>query len=86
MPGLRSWSARRRNSADCAHDAARRPTRARWRDASSSRRDIEAGRPSEVEAIYLSVIERGRAKGIETPTLEALAALVLGVEVAQRAA
>ncbi len=56
------------------------------RNKTSMRRDIEAGRPSEVEAIYLSVIERGRAKGIETPTLEALAALVLGVEVAQRAA
>lgn len=56
------------------------------RNKTSMRRDIEAGRPSEVEAIYLSVIERGRAKGIATPTLEALAALVLGVEAAQRAA
>jgi 2-dehydropantoate 2-reductase len=48
----------------------------------SMRRDIEAGRPSEVEAIYLSVIERGRAKGVPTPTLDALAALVLGLEAA----
>ena len=48
----------------------------------SMRRDIEAGRPSEVEAIYLSVIERGRAKGVPTPTLEAFAALVLGLEAA----
>jgi 2-dehydropantoate 2-reductase len=51
----------------------------------SMRRDIEAGRPTEVSAIYLSVIERGRAVGIATPTLEALAGLVLGVEAAQAA-
>ena len=56
------------------------------RNKTSMRRDIEAGRPSEVEAIYLSVIERGRAKGIATPTLEALAGLVLGLEAAQRGA
>lgn len=55
------------------------------RNKTSMRRDIEAGRPCEVEAIYLSVIERGQAKGIATPTLEALAALVLGIEAAQRA-
>lgn len=55
------------------------------RNKTSMRRDIEAGRPSEVEAIYLSVIERGQANGIATPTLEALAALVLGVEAARRA-
>jgi 2-dehydropantoate 2-reductase len=55
------------------------------RNKTSMRRDIEAGRPSEVEAIYLSVIERGRTKGIATPTLEALAALVLGVEAAREA-
>lgn len=52
------------------------------RNKTSMRRDIEAGRPSEVEAIYLSVIERGRAKGVPTPTLEAFAALVLGLEAA----
>ncbi|MET3893005.1 2-dehydropantoate 2-reductase [Bosea sp. OAE506] len=50
------------------------------RNKTSMRRDIEAGRPSEVEAIYGSVIERGRAKGVPTPTLEALAALMLGLE------
>ncbi len=50
------------------------------RNKTSMRRDIEAGRPSEVEAIYGSVIERGRAKGVATPTLEALAALMLGLE------
>lgn len=54
------------------------------RNKTSMRRDLEAGRPTEVAAIYLSVIERGRARGIETPTLEALAALILGVEAAQR--
>ena len=52
------------------------------RNKTSMRRDIEAGRPSEVEAIYLSVIARGRAKGVATPTLEAFAALVLGLEAA----
>lgn len=50
------------------------------RNKTSMRRDIEAGRPSEVEAIYGSVIERGHAKSVPTPTLEALAALVLGLE------
>jgi 2-dehydropantoate 2-reductase len=55
------------------------------RNKTSMRRDIEAGRPCEVEAIYLSVIERGRVKGIATPTLEVLAALVLGVEAARAA-
>ncbi len=53
------------------------------RNKTSMRRDIEAGRPSEVAAIYGSVIERGRAKGVPTPTLEALAALVLGLEAAR---
>ena len=50
------------------------------RNKTSMRRDIEAGRPSEVEAIYGSVIERGRSKSVPTPTLEALAALMLGLE------
>lgn len=54
------------------------------RNKTSMRRDIEAGRPSEVEAIYLSVIERGRARAVPTPTLEALSALVLGLEAARR--
>lgn len=51
----------------------------------SMRRDIEAGRASEVEAIYRSVIDRGRAHGVATPTLETLAALVEGLEAAQGA-
>jgi len=50
------------------------------RNKTSMRRDIEAGRPSEVEAIYGSVITRGHAKGVPTPTLEAFAALMLGLE------
>lgn len=50
------------------------------RNKTSMRRDIEAARPSEVEAIYLSVIRRGQAAGIPTPTLDTLAALVLGLE------
>lgn len=53
------------------------------RNKTSMRRDIEAGRPSEVAAIYWSVIERGRAKAVPTPTLEALGALVLGLEAAR---
>lgn len=56
------------------------------RNKTSMRRDVEAGRPSEVEAIYLSVIRHGRAKGVPTPTLDAFAALVLGLEAAQGAA
>jgi len=56
------------------------------RNKTSMRRDIEAGRPSEVAAIYLSVIERGRAKAVPTPTLEVLAALVLGLETARASA
>ncbi|MDP3256246.1 MAG: ketopantoate reductase family protein [Bosea sp. (in: a-proteobacteria)] len=55
------------------------------RNKTSMRRDIEAGRPSEVEAIYLSVIERGRDRAVPTPTLEALSALVIGLEAARRA-
>ncbi|MFY8153571.1 MAG: ketopantoate reductase family protein, partial [Hyphomicrobiales bacterium] len=50
------------------------------RNKTSMRRDIEAGRSSEVEAIYGSVIARGRAQGVATPTLEAFAALMLGLE------
>jgi 2-dehydropantoate 2-reductase len=53
------------------------------RNKTSMRRDIEAGRPSEVGAIYWSIIERGRRKNVPTPTLEAFAALVQGVEAAQ---
>jgi 2-dehydropantoate 2-reductase len=55
------------------------------RNKTSMRRDIEAGRPCEVEAIYFSVIERGRERGVATPTLEAFAALVLGAEAARGA-
>jgi 2-dehydropantoate 2-reductase len=54
------------------------------RNKTSMRRDIEAGRPSEVGAIYLSVIERGRNKGVPTATLEAFAALVQGLEIVAR--
>ncbi|MCO5090350.1 2-dehydropantoate 2-reductase [Bosea sp. (in: a-proteobacteria)] len=56
------------------------------RNKTSMRRDIEAARPTEVEAIYMSIVARGRATGIATPTLEAFAALILGVEAAQAAA
>ena len=48
----------------------------------SMRRDLEARRASEVDAIYRSVIDRGRALGVATPTLETLAALVEGFEAA----
>jgi len=50
------------------------------RNKTSMRRDIEAGRPSEVQAIYGSVIALARQHGVPTPTLDALAALVEGVE------
>lgn len=56
------------------------------RNRTSMRRDIEANRPSEVDAIYGSVIRLGREHGVETPTLEALAALVHGVEATYRKA
>ena len=50
------------------------------RNKTSMRRDIEAERPSEVDAIYGSVIALGHKHGVATPTLEALAALVRGIE------
>lgn len=56
------------------------------RNKTSMRRDIEARRPSEVDAIYGSVIARGRAAGVPTPTLEAFAALVAGTEAGYSAA
>lgn len=56
------------------------------RNKTSMRRDLEARRPSEVGAIYLSIIERGRQRNIPTPTLNAFAALVQGFEAAQASA
>ena len=50
------------------------------RNKTSMRRDIEARRPTEVAAIYGSVIALARRHDIPTPTLDALAALVEGVE------
>ncbi len=50
------------------------------RNTTSMRRDIEARRPSELGAIYGSVIALARHHGVSTPTLDALAALVEGVE------
>lgn len=50
------------------------------RNKTSLRRDIEAARPTEVDAIYGSVIALGRTHCVPTPTLETLAALVQGVE------
>ncbi len=43
-------------------------------------RDVLARRPSEVDAIYGSVIRRGKEHGVATPTLETLAAAIRGIE------
>lgn len=43
-------------------------------------RDVLARRPSEVDAIYGSVIRLGQQRGIATPTLETLAAAIRGIE------
>jgi 2-dehydropantoate 2-reductase len=53
------------------------------RNKTSMCRDIEAGRPTEVEAIYGAVIGLGEAHGIATPTLATLAAIVRGLERAE---
>jgi len=42
--------------------------------------DILNERPTEVDYIYGSVIDRGRAAGVATPTLETLVAIVRGLE------
>jgi len=43
-------------------------------------RDILARRPSELDAIYGSVIRLGQAHGVPTPTLQTLAAMIRGIE------
>jgi 2-dehydropantoate 2-reductase len=43
-------------------------------------RDILARRPSELDAIYGSVIRLGEVHGVPTPTLQTLAAMVRGIE------
>jgi 2-dehydropantoate 2-reductase len=45
-------------------------------------RDLAAGRPTEVDAVYGSVIRLGDAHGVSTPTLRALAGIVEGQEIA----
>ncbi|MCZ8258925.1 MAG: 2-dehydropantoate 2-reductase [Beijerinckiaceae bacterium] len=50
------------------------------RNKTSMRRDLEAGRPTEVEAIYGRIIDRAQRAGIPVPTLETLAALIEGFE------
>lgn len=56
------------------------------RNKTSMRRDIEAARPTEVDAIYGSIIARAQRNRIAVPTLEALAALMKGLEQATLAA
>ena len=56
------------------------------RNKTSMRRDIEAARPTEVGAIYGSIISRAKQHGIPVPTLDALAALMMGLEQATLAA
>jgi len=56
------------------------------RNKTSMRRDIEAVRPTEVAAIYGSIIARAQRHQIAAPTLEALAALMMGLEQATRKA
>ncbi len=50
------------------------------RNKTSMRRDIEARRPSELDAIYGSVIRLAETHGVPVPTLRTLAALVSGIE------
>jgi 2-dehydropantoate 2-reductase len=50
------------------------------RNKTSMCRDVLARRPSEVDAIYGSVIRLGKRYGIATPTLETLAAAIRGIE------
>jgi 2-dehydropantoate 2-reductase len=50
------------------------------RNKTSMCRDVLARRPSEVDAIYGSVIQRGKQYNIATPTLETLAAHIRGIE------
>lgn len=50
------------------------------RNKTSMRRDIEAARPTEVGAIYGSIAARAQQHKIPVPTLEALAALMMGLE------
>jgi 2-dehydropantoate 2-reductase len=50
------------------------------RNKTSMRRDIEAQRPSELDAIYGGVIRMAEAHGVSVPTLRTLAALVGGIE------
>jgi 2-dehydropantoate 2-reductase len=45
-------------------------------------RDLASGRPTEVDAIYGSVIRLGESHGVPTPTLHALAAIIKGQETA----
>lgn len=47
---------------------------------SSMARDINNRRPSEVDYIYGTVISMGRKYGVPTPTLDALAAIIKGIE------
>jgi 2-dehydropantoate 2-reductase len=46
-------------------------------------RDLAAGKPSEVDAIYGAVLARAERHGIVVPTLRTLAAIVKGIEAAQ---
>ena len=50
------------------------------RNKTSMCRDVLARRPSEVDAIYGSVIRRGREYNVSTPTLEVLAAAIRGIK------
>jgi 2-dehydropantoate 2-reductase len=50
------------------------------RNKTSMRRDIEAERPSELDAIYGGVIRLAEAHGVAVPTLRTLAALIGGIE------
>jgi 2-dehydropantoate 2-reductase len=47
---------------------------------SSMRRDIDNRRPSEVDYIYGTVVTLGRKNKVPTPTLEALVAIIKGIE------
>jgi 2-dehydropantoate 2-reductase len=47
-------------------------------------RDLAAGKPSELDAIYGAVIDLARSHGVPVPTLRTLYAIVAGIEAAHR--
>ena len=63
-----------------------RPTKGRFPGKSSMLQDVEAGRPLEVEAILGQVQAFAQARGIPTPTIDVVYALLSGLDHALRLA